>query len=144
MVIDNYNDGLELNAPVRVIDEYCKRRPDIDKKVKIHIRRENEVLSTRGGLSPNNKKKKTLPLSCFLPYAQFVIRPDGKISLCCNDAYGIHTLGDVSEQSIKEVWYSKEFAGIREVLRKRNGRGSLDLCRYCDMVKKESHWKRAR
>ena len=69
-------------------------------------------------------------MSCILPFAQLIIRPDGKISLCSNDAYGQMTLGDASEQSLKEIWFGDKCIEVRKALRK--GRKNNKLCRCCD------------
>lgn len=57
-------------------------------------------------------------MSCILPYRQIVIRPDGKISLCCNDPYGTNTMADLNKMSLKEAWYSERYKKVREALRK--------------------------
>jgi len=130
LIIDNYNDKLKLNEPTRAIMEYLKENPEHESKVSIHMRRETNLLSSRGGQAPNNKKRKALPISCLLPFYHLYIRPDGKIGLCCVDALYKHTLGDASEQSLKEIWYSDTYNEIREKIRK--GRENLEVCCFCD------------
>lgn len=71
------------------------------------------VRESRGGTAPN-KKSGSLEELCKLPLLQMVIRPDGKVSLCCNDALGQMTLGDVNEKSLQEIWFSDEYSLIRE------------------------------
>lgn len=68
-----------------------------------------------------------------MPFQQFNIRPDGKVSLCCNDALGIYTLGDTNINSIKEIWYSEEYMNIRREM-KKHGRKKLNLCSKCDTL----------
>jgi radical SAM protein with 4Fe4S-binding SPASM domain len=94
------------------------------------MRKETALMSSRGGQAPNNNKKKALPISCLLPFYHFYIRPDGQIGLCCVDALAKYTLGDVSKQSLKEVWFSESYNKIRE--RIRQGRDTLDVCNHCD------------
>lgn len=132
LVIDNYDDELKLIENVEKIHEYCKLDKKLNKKVEIHVRKIHEVLNTRGGQSPNNNKKKTLNMSCVLPYKQMVIRPDGKTSLCCNDPYGKYTLADLNKMSLCEAWYSSRYTTIRKKLRK--GRAKIKLCQYCDTL----------
>lgn len=132
MIIDNYNDALKLHQNAQSIHKICRRNPRIDKKVEIHVRKVHEVLNTRGGQSPNNQKKKTLQMSCILPYKQMVVRPDGKISLCCNDPYGKNTMADLNKVTLKEAWYSERYGKARKALRK--GRSRVSLCRYCDTL----------
>jgi len=130
LAIDNYNDKLKYNEPTKEIMAYLKQHPELKSKVSIRMRRETNLMSSRGGQAPNNSKRKALPLSCLLPFYHLYIRPDGKIGLCCVDAIYKHTLGDASEQSLKEIWYSDKYSKIREMI--REGRDKLDVCMYCD------------
>lgn len=132
MVIDNYDDELKLHQNAQMIHEICRKNPRIDKKVEIHVRKVHEVLNTRGGQSPNNQKKKTISMSCILPYKQMIVRPDGRTSLCCNDPYGKNTLADLNRMTLKEAWYSERYEKVRKAL--RNGRRRVNLCRYCDTL----------
>lgn len=132
ITIDNYDDKLRLHKNSKDIYLYCKNNPKLDRKVNIVLRKVNEVLNTRGGQAPNNQKKKTYTMSCILPYKQLVIRPDGKISLCCNDPYGKYTMADLNKVTLEQAWYSEQYVKIRERLRK--GRKNVKLCRYCDTM----------
>lgn len=132
IIIDNYDDELKLHKNAQDILYYCQGNKILSRKVDIAVRKVHEILSTRGGQSPNNGKKKTLAMSCVLPYRQMVIRPDGKISLCCNDPYGTNTLADLNKMTLKDAWYSERYAMVRQKLRK--GRGRLERCRYCDAL----------
>lgn len=132
MVIDNYDDELNLHPNVQAIHEYCLKDPKLNRKVEIHVRKIHEVLNTRGGQSPNNHKKQTLAMSCILPYKQMIIRPDGRISLCCNDPYGKNTLADLNRMTMREAWYSERYEKVRRALRKK--RAGVRLCRYCDTL----------
>ena len=132
MGINNYNDELEFNETTQIIHDYCQENPDCDRKVSIFLRKKTEIMSTRGGNSPNNKKRKTINTTCLLPFRQMVVRPDGKVSLCCNDARGEMTLGDVGKQSMAEIWHSDEYVRIRENIRK--GRQYIPVCRFCDFI----------
>ena len=131
LVIDNYNQEQKLNLNSRDIAIYCEKHPDLKNKVSIVLRREDEVLTSRGGDAPNRDNKKEFTNEkCVLPFEQLIIRPDGKVSLCCNDPYGRMTLGDLNKQKMQDVWYGEKFQSIRELLIK--GRGYLPHCRYCD------------
>lgn len=134
IVIDNYNDELELNLNPKIISEYIEDKPDLKDKVVVYLRKQNEVLTSRGGAAPNKKDGDYhIDTKCVLPFQQFNVRPDGKVSLCCNDALGVYTLGDLNKQSIEEVWYSDEYMRIRKEM-KENGRRNLKLCNNCDTV----------
>lgn len=134
MVIDNYDDDLKLHQNAQAIHRLCKKNPKLDRKVEVHVRKVHEVLSTRGGQSPNNQKKETIRMSCILPYKQMIVRPDGRTSLCCNDPYGKNTLADLNRMTLVEAWYSERYEKVRRALRK--GRSKVNLCRYCDTLAK--------
>ena len=130
LVIDNYSDKLRFNEPTKAIQNYLKEHPEHKSKVSIRMRRETALMSSRGGQAPNNKKRKPLPISCLLPFYHLYIRPDGKIGLCCVDALYKHTLGDATEQSLKDIWYCETYTKVRAGIRK--GRSKFEVCEYCD------------
>lgn len=131
LIIDNYNQELNLLPNLKVIKEYCEDNPILKEKVTIVMRKPHEILTSRGGDAPNRKKKIIYEdIKCALPFKQMIVRPDGKISLCCNDPYGRCTLGDLKTTSIKDIWYGNEFERVRQLLAK--GRGEFEHCRYCD------------
>jgi MoaA/NifB/PqqE/SkfB family radical SAM enzyme len=130
LVIDNYDNEMKLQEPVKAISELCLTNPTYREKVEIYMRKKDETLSTRGGNAPNRSNIAPLKSSCILPFIQMVVRPDGKISLCCNDALGKVTLGDLTRDSISDVWNSDLYWGVRR--RIVEGRKNFFLCRSCD------------
>ena len=131
LVIDNYNQQLNLIENSRRIKEYCEMHPELKDKVTIVLRKPREVLTSRGGSAPNRKQQELFSNArCILPFKQVIIRPDGKLSLCCNDPLGKHTMGDLREQTLKEIWFGDKFEEARRAL--MSGRGNYSDCRYCD------------
>jgi len=143
LVIDNYDDGLKLIDPVRKTMEEIKvsshKSINIFKgKTKILLRKINEILTNRAGLSPNKDTehfdfyKIYHHHSCVLPFIQLVIRPDGKISKCCQDASGVETLGNINNDSIYDIWNGEGYKILRDNLLKK-GRLAEKLCNQCDV-----------
>lgn len=131
LIIDNYMQKLEMIKPVKEIYDYLLEHPELRNKVTIVLRKQNEILTSRGGDAPNRKNMPEYAgETCALPFEQMIIRPDGKVSLCCNDPIGKNTLGDVSEETLKGVWYGPKFSMVREQL--ALGREKWDHCKYCD------------
>jgi len=131
--INNYNDELKLIPSAKEVQDYCKQHPELVKKTNIIMRKANEILTTRGGDAPNRSKKISHGTeTCGEPYRTMIIRPTGKVSLCCNDAMGKYTLGDVSREKLEAVWYGKAFEEIRTKI--KEGRRNLSQCEYCDWV----------
>lgn len=131
LVIDNYNDSLSVNDNLKSVYAYLQQHEELKGKVFFSVRKQNEILYSRGGQAPNKQQAKPLRSKCLLPFRQLIIRPDGKISLCCNDALGKYTLGDVNQDSIYKIWSGREYQSVREEMQ-RNGRKNLDLCKHCD------------
>lgn len=140
--IDNYTDSHELNDNIKVLvaylqetnqDFYVYDKFDIgEHKVNILIRDINEVLSSRGGQAPNKKEAKAINAKCSRPFEEIVVRPDGKVSLCCSDALGKYTLGDLNDSTLVDVWKSEEFLSVRKKL--QVGRHTMELCNKCDFL----------
>ncbi len=131
LIIDNYRQDLQLIQPCREIAAYCEEHPELKKRVTIVLRKPHEILSTRGGDAPNRKEMISYGEDrCVLPYKQLIIRPDGKVSLCCNDPYGKNTLGDLTKNSILEVWNNDKFKMVRKCL--YEGRKNWKHCEFCD------------
>ncbi len=137
LIIDNYNDNYEINTDeLKKIYAYLQENEDMNKRVFFCFRLQNEVLLSRGGQAPNKKGtkyKRPLHVLCALPFRQLVIRPTGEISLCCNDALGTYTMGNLAEQTIAEIWNSEKYKALRAEMIS-NGRKNLMLCRDCDLV----------
>lgn len=132
MIIDNYSDDLQyipqINSLLPIIEskEYSSR-------VYVCLRKQNELLNNRGGISENRTKSIfKMKSGCVFPFEQMVIRPDGKISLCCNDATGELTLGDLNENTISEIWENEAFSMIRTKM--LNGRQNITKCQSCDTL----------
>lgn len=130
LIIDNYEDNLNLTQPAQEIYNYCLKNKVYQGKIKIWLRKKDEILTNRAGQAKNRSKIKPLRSSCVYPFAQLIIRPDGKVSLCCNDALGQMTMGDLTKEKIIDVWNGETFRQTREKL--LNGRKYVSLCSLCD------------
>ena len=131
LIIDNYQQELKLIKPCARIAEYCEKHPELKKKVTIVLRKPQEILTSRGGTAPNRKRLLEYGEDrCVLPFKQMIVRPDGKVSLCCNDAVGRYTLGDLSREKLTDVWFGAAFQEVRRRL--YVGRKEWGSCRYCD------------
>ena len=131
IVIDNYMEDLSLLDPVRKVSEYCECHPELKNKVTIALRNPHEILSSRGGDAPNRENVISFENDrCNLPFEEMIIRPDGKLSLCCCDPYGRTTLGDLTKQTLLEAWFGEKYRKVREALFK--GRSNYEHCKNCD------------
>lgn len=139
IVVNNYNDRPLLHDNIRRLRDFCGGREGTrllaGKTLEICLRGSRDVLTTRAGTAPNRARVRSpLKTPCALPFSQLVVRPDGRVSLCCNDALGRMTLGDLGSQGVSDVWFGPAFAAVRAAMLDK-GRAGLPLCRGCDFVK---------
>jgi MoaA/NifB/PqqE/SkfB family radical SAM enzyme len=72
---------------------------------------------------------------CYRPWLTFTVLWDGRVSLCCADFDGRTVLGDLRTATIREVWNSDAYRSVR---RQHLESGGPDICRSCDLPKKDS------
>lgn len=132
MVINNYSTDDALLPNVRAVVDHIKTtRPDLAAKLTVGMRRLDEFKTNRGGNAPNRKVRDPIYHSgCAYPFFQMVIRPDGKVSLCCNDALAQNTLGDVSQAPLLEAWNTEDRRRFQTGM--MQDRASLAACQHCD------------
>ena len=77
-----------------------------------------EVLDSRGGHAPNNRSylTRSLNISCIYPFYQFPITSNGNVGLCCVDAIYEEPLGNVCNESIKNIWNNNTYTQFRKEL----------------------------
>ncbi len=131
MVIDNYYEGEKHLAPkIKEIANYCLQYPELRKKVKIQVIDKHMLRNNRAGNAKNRRHTYHIKSSCLWPFSQMVIRPDGKISLCCNDALGQMTMGDLTQEKLIDIWRGEKYVELRNDLLK--SRKNVKLCYNCD------------
>ena len=130
--VDVYYDNPKNKFPKNItpIIEYCLENEELQNKVIFQFINKHAIRNNRGGNSKNRKNVYHLKTSCLLPFKQMIIRPDGKLSLCCNDPKGCFTLGDLTKESVIEAWRNEKYTHIRNLLQK--AREEVKMCKYCD------------
>ena len=78
------------------------------------------------------KGKRVYP--CRSLWERIVVMSNGKVCLCCHMDYeGSVELGDLTKQTIKQIWDSKKFTEIRQ-LHLEGKAEKIELCRNCDIL----------
>jgi MoaA/NifB/PqqE/SkfB family radical SAM enzyme len=72
---------------------------------------------------------------CYRPWLTFTVLWDGRVSLCCADFDGRSVLGDLTTSTIQEIWNAEPYRNVR---RQHLESGGPDICRSCDLPKKDS------
>ncbi len=132
LIIDHYDDKLQLNNNMKTINNICENDKLYKNRVRITLRKQNEILTSRSGQAKNRKSIKTLSSTCIYPFMHIAIRSDGKVNLCCNDALGQETLGDTNKEKLTEIWCGTKFKEVRDKL--LINRNLLSLCKNCDTL----------
>ncbi len=133
--VNNYSNDFTWRPAILELMDLARSRPDWWEKTVFFMRYQQETMTSRGGQAPNKQDLKpvaTLNAGCMYPSRQMVVRPDGKLSLCCNDALGTLTLGDLSKQTLEEAWYSPAHRSAMEKI--LVGRENIPICRQCDTL----------
>jgi MoaA/NifB/PqqE/SkfB family radical SAM enzyme len=72
---------------------------------------------------------------CYRPWLTFTVLWDGRVSLCCADFDGHTILGDMNTSTIRDIWNNEAY---RQVRREHLESGGPDVCRACDLPRKDS------
>jgi radical SAM protein with 4Fe4S-binding SPASM domain len=70
---------------------------------------------------------------CSLPLTTFNILYNGVVILCCDDFSNKMVLGNVNTSSIKEIWNSKKYQKIREMLYDGEHK-KISVCQTCSKI----------
>jgi radical SAM protein with 4Fe4S-binding SPASM domain len=68
---------------------------------------------------------------CYQPWRRMIINHKGEMLLCCEDMPGHFDLGNVFDNSVEELWFSKEHQDIMWALSKSDGRRRFTHCSVC-------------
>ena len=79
--------------------------------------------------------KSDVQFPCYRLWLTFTVLWDGRVSMCCADFDGRHVFGDLKSQTIAEVWNSPLYRAAR---RQHLESGGPEICRSCDLPKKDS------
>jgi radical SAM protein with 4Fe4S-binding SPASM domain len=73
--------------------------------------------------------KSRLPDRCARLWFNPVITWDGKVVPCCFDKNADHVMGDMSQDSFRNIWNGEKYRQFRESI--LTGRKMIDICRNC-------------
>lgn len=73
--------------------------------------------------------KNKLLNECWKMWHSCVITWDGKVVPCCFDKDAHHVLGDLNQQTFKEIWTSEKYNNFRASLLR--SRSEIEICKNC-------------
>lgn len=95
------------------------------------------TLSNRGGMLKNAEykiapQKEKIKQKCFYPSYKFFLDYNGDVLMCSHDWGKKNILGNLNNQSFKDIWLSDKYMEAREKL--NNSDRSISPCNVCDVA----------
>ena len=87
-------------------------------------------------LSDDNAKQ---PSQCPFPWTGLGILWDGTVVPCCMDMEASHPVGNLTEQSLWEIWNGPPMQALRRSLAARRAH-EVPLCAQCDVLSDRSYF----
>lgn len=135
ITINDYSEKYILSPTHKKIYGYIKQNKERFGKMNIVINRRysKEILATRAGTAPNKPKKNVrVNCACVYPFTDLIIFPDGQVGMCCNDCREISKFGDISEESLIDIWRNEKFKKLRMSM--SGGQRLYPFCEECDVI----------
>lgn len=117
----------EIPKNMKKTFEYLKANPKVPNVIKWRKFGHDSVLYNRGG-DVDTKKIPDKPI-CYYPGMHYNILWNGDVIICCNDYHGKINFGNLSKQSILEIWNSPKYKAIRKQLYTQ--KYQLPICKTC-------------
>ena len=95
------------------------------------------TLSNRGGMLKNagykiEPQKEKIQQKCFYPSYKFFLDYNGDVLMCSHDWGKKNILGNLNNQSFKDIWLSDKYMQARQKL--NNSDRSISPCNVCDVA----------
>jgi len=74
--------------------------------------------------------------TCPQLWERLVIGANGHVMLCANDGWEEHTLGDVNNESLFDIWHGEKLTKAREIQIKHLGTKEIKPCKHCYLPRK--------
>jgi radical SAM protein with 4Fe4S-binding SPASM domain len=93
------------------------------------------ALITEGNWASDNRTIRSFDPkeACFRALSQIYVLWDGKVTTCCFDPVGTQVFGDLSKQTIREVYASEPYVAFREA-HDQNRADLYDICKNCTRI----------
>ena len=75
--------------------------------------------------------KRKYKISCTMPFTTLAVRSNGDVAPCCIDWYGGTNVGNISKETIKELWEGEKIYNL-QVLQLTNRKQDNISCKNCE------------
>lgn len=79
-------------------------------------------------------------IPCIALWGTFCVHVDGKAGLCCMDSNNTIPLGDLTSQTIAEIWHGEPLKRIRQ-MHISGRRSEIPMCNGCTLWRDFKHYK---
>tara|TARA_Y100001936_G_scaffold252797_1_gene314200 strand:+ start:1067 stop:2110 length:1044 start_codon:yes stop_codon:yes gene_type:complete len=118
-----------LKENVHEIELFKKKWVDIVDSVEIQKEQSIEVYEKLEKINDTEvKKRKLKTYNCNKPWGDMSIYSDGSVGPCCNLVGRKAPIGNVNNNTIKEIWNGEKMNRIRDGFRNNN---PIDVCKVC-------------
>lgn len=114
----------KFKASLRLKSMQINEREDIASWIPIKERFSRYKLKNGGYVIKNS-----LPDRCARLWLSPVITWDGKVLPCCFDKNAEHVMGDLNQESFREIWNGTKYRVFRKSI--LSGRYMIEICRNC-------------
>ena len=94
----------------------------------------NAFLHLEGNWAGKNYKVRTTQTTpCSRALSSIMVLADGRVSLCCQDAEGEVTFGDLHTETLRDIYQKEAYVKLRQT-HIDGRRNELLLCKDCAMI----------
>ena len=124
IILDEYDNEENYNKKIEILGDRCG-------VVKNHFTGilQSSIYNNRSGSFKTIEK--SLDRKCYLPFYKGYIDLTMDLRFCCNDWKYKESLGNLRENTLKELWMSDKMNRYRKELSKGN-RCNIISCKECD------------
>jgi radical SAM protein with 4Fe4S-binding SPASM domain len=115
--------------------------PDITFPETLKERKQNWLPMNSYYILDYYKNENKLPINdkpCYQLFTSMVINPDGKVTPCCWITSKENVWGDLTSQSIEEIWFGENYKYSRSLFNSLQYGGSVkeNICSKCEIFKR--------
>lgn len=115
-IFERISDKISIEHVIPIWTDYKKIYKDFD-------------IDTSEGLHGHKIKQVNI---CPFPFYSFVVNPDGEVTVCCNDWKRGVSIGNISKESVKDIWQGNKYKSFLQGMIKNGRVSNHRTCATCE------------